>query len=193
MRVLDADLNLRTQARISPAAQLGISGNKPQPVLLAIAYICPKLDDGAKLELWDPAGPNQSPGTNVSFDHLFIFWSSCFFQHVSEGEQGSSWIELSAFFQALGGLLYPSEQHDQPHRSFKTQLIFSLVAPGPFLLPKALLPHRSCSNLTARQGADYRSMDSAFVFSLSMFFSACILKLPRLCTRSCLLLKRLVK
>ena len=124
LRVLDADRDLRSQARNSPAALLGISGNKPQPVLLASSYMCPNLDDGAKLDLWEPAGPEQSPGKDDTFDHLFIFWSNCFFKHVAEGEQGSSWIELFAFFQSLGGLLYPSEQAVQHHRSFKTQLSF---------------------------------------------------------------------
>ena len=50
---------------------LGISGKKPQPVLLATTYVCPRIDDGARLDLWDPTGPNQAPGDDVAFDHLF--------------------------------------------------------------------------------------------------------------------------
>ena len=39
LRVLDADRDLRTQARNSSASMLGINRSKPQPVLLATTYV----------------------------------------------------------------------------------------------------------------------------------------------------------
>ena len=113
-----------------------------------------------------------------------MFWNSCFFQHVNEGEQGSSWIELFAYFKRVVVCFIRMISRISPAALSKHNSVILLVHPGPFLLPKALLQHQSFSNPTARQGADWRDMGSAFASLVSVFFYACLLKLPRLCTGS---------
>ena len=52
-----------------------------------------------------------------------MFWSTAYFAHASEGQLGSSWLELYARFTALGGKLVPKGKESE-HRSFKKQLNF---------------------------------------------------------------------
>ena len=92
--ILEADALLRKEKASLPKQLLGIAGPKPQPLMLATSFDCPGIEDGARLELWEPCGNQSAVGMDSNFDILYLFWSTAYFAPASEGQLGSSWIEL---------------------------------------------------------------------------------------------------
>ena len=92
--ILEADALLRKEKTSLPKQLLGIAGPKPQPLMLATSFDCPGIEDGARLELWEPCGNQSAVGMDPNFDILYLFWSTAYFAPASEGQLGSSWIEL---------------------------------------------------------------------------------------------------
>ena len=59
--------------------------------------------------------------------HLFLFWKHTRWTIPTAGRFGSSWVEISVFYQASGGALFPADLHCAltltTKKSFKAQLV----------------------------------------------------------------------
>lgn len=138
LRVLDKDKSLRLAAQVPAGAVLAPANTGQTPAskgmhkkvlathLLPTRLEAPGLEHGIPLDLH---GPFLLGLTTEEIHVQLLIWF--FFKHTrwratSSSQNGSSWVEVFAWFQALGGHTYPKLVDDDgslalPH--FKQQLL----------------------------------------------------------------------
>jgi len=127
LRVLDNDEQRRLCPDSLPTIHQLIATSNAQSNAdeLANEYNCPDFYSGFELGIVEPNEVGLDDVQISILDQLYLFWRNARFLQASEGQQGTSWIEIYARYQFLGGVSCAAElqpEHARAHISFKHKL-----------------------------------------------------------------------
>ena len=128
LRVLAEDQILR-EAKFSSDPLKAIQRLKSPMPRTSTNYTCPLPAEGFAIDLV-PFNEEGLPLEEcILTDQLWLFWKHSRFQVADAEEQGSSWLELFARYQYLGGKLVPDDPSTTVACSFKKSWAFSRCDP----------------------------------------------------------------